>query len=517
MASNELRSRRSIYHHLPDVLAVVFSLAAIFAAWLVTREIYEAVPHLEDEIAYVWQAKVLAAGHFAIPSPDHPKSFLVPFVIDYNGLRFGKYPLGWPLVLAVGERLNLRAWVNPLLAGLGVWLTYRLGKRLFSPLVGLLASGLMLSSPFFFLNSGSLLSHPLGLVLSIAFALFWVRAFGASPDQKCWLPTLGAALSLGALFLTRPYTAVAVGLPFGLHGLWLLLRGNADQRRRLLILGSVVAVFPLLHLLWQYAVTGDPLLNPYTLWWPYDKVGFGPGHGHAEMGHTLRKAYVNTRHSLEVGAVDLFGWLRYSWIFLPFGLWAARRNRDALQVGSIFPSIVVIYMAYWVGSWLFGPRYFYESLHTLTLFSAAGIAWLAGWPLQKDQPLRRRAGWRSLRPLLITLAVGVLVAVNLTVYLPMRLDGMRNLYGISLSDQATFTAPDVQQLAPALVIVQTPRWMEYGSLLDLEDPFLTSDFIFAWSISAEVDSSLGLDFPGRTLYYYDPTRPFYLFTAPIQP
>ena len=143
-----------------DRIALVLSLLAVVAAFLVADRIFENIAHLEDEIAYLWQAQAIAHGDLTLPSPPHPHSFLVPFVVDYKGLRFGKYPLGWPVLLGVGVRLGVRNLVNPLLAGLGVWLTYRLGKKIFGETVGLLAAGLTLTSPFFLVNSGSLLSHP---------------------------------------------------------------------------------------------------------------------------------------------------------------------------------------------------------------------------------------------------------------------------------------------------------------------------------------------------------------------
>jgi 4-amino-4-deoxy-L-arabinose transferase-like glycosyltransferase len=136
----------------PDRIALLLSLLAILVTYLVTDRIFEGIPHLEDEVAYVWQAEAIAGGKIAVPSPPQPKSFLVPFVVDYDGLRFGKYPPGWPLVLAIGVKLGLRFLVNPLLAGLGVWLTYLLGKRVFGEVVGLLAAGLTLTSPFFLIN-----------------------------------------------------------------------------------------------------------------------------------------------------------------------------------------------------------------------------------------------------------------------------------------------------------------------------------------------------------------------------
>ncbi len=37
-------------------------------------------------------------------------------VVDANGYRFGKYPLGFPVVLALGETFKIRWLVNPILA-----------------------------------------------------------------------------------------------------------------------------------------------------------------------------------------------------------------------------------------------------------------------------------------------------------------------------------------------------------------------------------------------------------------
>ena len=160
-----------------DRIALFLSLLAVMVTYAIHVRVFEGMAHLEDEMAYVWQAQVIAKGQLTVSSPPSPKSFLFPFVVDYHGQRFGKYPLGWPAVLALGERLGNRGLVNPLLAGFGVWLTYLLAKKLFGETVAILAAGLTLTSPFFLMNSASLLSHPLGLVLSAAFVLGWVDAF----------------------------------------------------------------------------------------------------------------------------------------------------------------------------------------------------------------------------------------------------------------------------------------------------------------------------------------------------
>ena len=505
--------------HRADIFALILSVVGFIASAVITQRVFEGIPHIEDEVAYVWQARLLDEGHLTIPSPQDSRSFLVPFVVDYQGERFGKYPPGWPAMLAIAIPLGLRSWINPFLAGLGVWLTYLLGKKIFSETVGLLAAGLTVCSAFFLMSSGSLLSHPFGLVLSAVFCLGWLESFWRVGDPAgthknlhfIWIYTLVAALALGLLILTRPFTAMAVALPFGVHGLYVLIRSDQRTRVRLVVFGLIAVLFVGLYLLWQYSLTGNALLNPYTLWWPYDQIGFGPGHGRGTEGHTLHLAWINMRNSLQMGSYDLFGWLGYSWIFLPFGLWASRRNPRGLLAGSVAVSLVLVYAAYWIGSTLFGPRYYYEALFSVTLFSAAGIAWLAGWPTNLGDRVVRYPNWRKLRPLLVTFIVGVLVGINLTLYLPNRLGGMYGLYGIEKADQAPFLTPATQSLAPALVIVHSLRWMEYGALLDLENPQLTTPIIFAWSISPGADSQLEKDVPDRTVYHYYPGLPFELY------
>ena len=525
MNSNHPSLSQYARSHRADFFALLLAIAGFITSALVTQRTFEGIPHIEDEIAYVWQAKALNDGHLTIPSPPNPKSFLVPFVVDYQGERFGKYPPGWPALLALAIRLDIRPWVNPLLAGLGVWLTYLLGKKICGQWVGLLAAGLTVTSPFFLMNSGSLLSHPFGLVLSAFFALGWLESFwlpksgeiadnSQKPKGHWWYPIL-SSLALGGLILTRPYTALAIALPFGIHGLYLLIRGNAQTRLRLMVFGLISLFFVGLYLLWQYSLTGNALLNPYTLWWPYDQIGFGPGHGRGEAGNTLSLAWLNLRNSLNAGSFDLFGWGGYSWVFLPFGLWAARRNPKGWLVGCVAVSLVLVYMAYWIGATLFGPRYYYEGLYSVTLFSAAGIAWLAGWPSKIGDIYVRYSDWRKVRPLLVTFVLGLLVGINLMLYLPIRLEGMFGLYNIEKADQQPFLSQSTQALAPALVIVHSGRWMEYGALLDLENPELTSPFIFAWSISTKTDAILGTDFPNRRVYHYYPEQPFQLYPGPL--
>jgi hypothetical protein len=498
---------------LIDRIAVFLSLISILAAALIAGLVFENMAHLEDEFAYVWQAEVIAHGDLTIPSPEYASSFLVPFVVDFQGERFGKYPLGWPVMLSLGSRFDVRDWVNPILTGIAVWLNYLLGKRLFSKKIGLLSAGLLLSSPLFLIHAGSLLSHMWSLVLTTSFTLFWFDIFNGNDKSGYLIKVITAGFCLGVLGLTRPLTMVAIAIPFGIHGILLIIKGDKQQRGKVFLLGGIAFCLIGLNFIWQYALTGSYTTNPYTLWWPYDKVGFGPGYGVTDQGHTIIQGWRNTKHSLRAGLGDLFGWGRFSWIFLPFGLIAARKARSTPVFVGLFLSLVGLYMAYWVGSWLYGPRYYFEALSGLTILTAVGIFWIAG--CQHNQKEDKNL-WRRIQRRFIVVVTLILVFTNIYFYVPVRMQGLKGLYTIERSDLSLFESAESESLTPALIIVHAKQWMSYGSLLELESPDLESPFIFAWSIGPITDLNLKNYYSSdRDVYHYYPDlEPNELFTTP---
>ncbi len=490
-----------------DKIALALSLLTVIVTGWISLHIFEGIAHLEDEFAYIWQAQVMARGELTTPTPPDGKSFLVPFVIDHAGQRFGKYPLGWPAMLSLGERIGLRGLVNPLLAGLAVWLTYRLGQKTLGATVGLIAAGLTLTSPFFLMNAGALLSHVWGLALTIGFALAWLDATGEADSLPGWLPTITAAVTLGVLALSRPFTALGVALPFGIHGVILLLQGTRIQRQRIITIGMLAGLVSSLHLLWQYQVTGNPFTNPYTLWWAYDRVGFGPGYGVTAGGHSLKLAQYNLAFSLKAGVSDLFGWPRLSWLFLPFGFAALKKNRAWLPI-SIFFVLLVFYLGYWIGAWVLGPRYYFEGLISLTLLSAAGIGWLVGWPTMKASGAPQNLPVsKKIRPWGVTALVLLLAAGNLIFYTPQRIGAMKGLFGTSRTQLDVFLKAAEVCHTPALIVVDTEDWRAYAGLLELAHPMLDSDFIFIWQRGPRSTQTVIAAFPERQAYLYLPGEP----------
>jgi len=506
------RSGSIVKRNLPDFLAILLAIIGFIVTARVSDDIFESIPHIEDEFAILWQAEVMVNGEITMESPRDPKAFLVPFVVDYEGQRFGKYLPGWPAALSLGARFDLHWLINPLFAALSIWLVYRIGSTIINPWVGLVSAGLMLSSPMFLMLSGTLMSHNFSLFLTATFSLAWLKLFPLRSRHEYGgkrhegLLIVLAGLSMGLLVITRPLTALGVSIPFILHALYLLVRGDHGMRRHLVGICAVVILLAGLLPIWQAALTGDARINPYTLWWSYDRVGFGPGIGVTENGHSLAIALDNASFSLRAGQHDLFGWPYISWLFLPFGLLALRRNRDGLLLFGIFPGLVLVYAAYWIGSWLFGPRYYYEALPALAVTSAAGAAWIGGFLAETPS-----ARWR--RPLTVGV-LAVLMLGNVVFYLPGRVGGMRGLYNIS-SDPIAFIKQ--QELEEALVIVHSEHWMEYANLLLLAPPFSDSDLLISWSRGETKDAELEAHYEDYKVFHFYADDPRKLYSTPRSP
>lgn len=189
---------------------LVFLAAAAPAAWVWNQG--QLIP---DEGTYAFQARQILTGRLSSLSPltvlpDTPaarKSVGFIHTIHHNGRWFGKYPPGWPLVLAAGQALQIDWLVNVLLAALLIAVTGKLAGDLATPMAGWLAALLMASSPYFWFTVMGRMSHVTsGLLLAAAawLALRGVRA-------RALAPLAGAFACVGAATMVRPYTAAVMG------------------------------------------------------------------------------------------------------------------------------------------------------------------------------------------------------------------------------------------------------------------------------------------------------------------
>lgn len=293
---------------------------------------------------------------------------------------------------------------------------------------------------------------------------------------------------LGCAFAIRPFTAVAVAVPAGLYAVWWLVCRREWRRMWLMGLGFVplALLVPVFNAIW----TGDPLLSPYVLFWPYDRLGFGPGHGPLEGGNTVWAGLGSAIFSVGHLANHLHGWpaLNLTFVVLLF-LFRPRRFGDVFLV-CIALSLLLAYVLYWTNGDVFGPRYTYESASALFVLSAAGIVRVARW-------LRGRADWLR-RAFYIALAL--LVGANLLVYLPAQLRKYRGLYGITGKPKEILQQAELHN---ALVIVRDERgWKDYAVAFSMNAPTLDGDVVYASECPSRTDTLLAR-FADRNVYYFD--------------
>jgi len=171
--------------------------------------VLERIPHVQDSIGYLFQAKTFAIGRLSAPLPPVPESFAHESLLMRNGAWFSTFPPGYPLLLALGVLAGAPWLVSPVAASLTLLLLFWLGRTLYGGATSLLAVALLLSSPFFLFISGSMMSHATGLLLTTLGLLLVARSVSS---EATWLPLL-AGVCLGWLTSSRQLTGLAVTAP----------------------------------------------------------------------------------------------------------------------------------------------------------------------------------------------------------------------------------------------------------------------------------------------------------------
>ncbi len=248
--------------------AVLIAFFTFAAAAVISRTFFERLPHLEDEFAYLYQAKIFAGGHAWVPRDEPVKVFWQPFVIQPTASpdgvlkRFGKYTPGWPLLLSIGVLAGQPWVINAFLAMLTVALVYRMGSEIFGEPVGLVSALLLAISPMALLLNATLMSHISAMFMAALFAYAYWRVTRHGKRRYVWAAVGG--LALGWIIATRPLTAIAIAAPVALHALSRLIdvvpQGSKLGRYSDFIPPLAVVV----GILFGWLVTGE-LISPLTI------------------------------------------------------------------------------------------------------------------------------------------------------------------------------------------------------------------------------------------------------------
>lgn len=252
----------------PVILGSVLNLFAL-----------DGVPHFSDSLTYQMQGRMLYAGQMTMEKPAHPELFIhsLFFVTDgqhfdaakshivYEGTKFfGKYPIGWPAVLGLFDKVGIGFMANAVLAGLGALLTFGLAKQVTSQRVAIIAALLFAFSPWAWFNGSHFASHVASMVAVNGFLFFFLKVLSAS-SKPAYGAALGAGLCLGAALLVRPFDAAMFALPAVLVSFALLLR----EPKKWITHGAIISLATGVGIglyLWSNAMTtGKATLSPYTL------------------------------------------------------------------------------------------------------------------------------------------------------------------------------------------------------------------------------------------------------------
>lgn len=473
-------------------------LAVVFTGWIAAGAL-NGMPHLQDSVAYVFQARIFALGQFSVPAPAHPAFFTQQFVLTHGGRWFTKYPPGWPLTLAAGVRFGFPWLVNPLLSGGVVVLTYAIGRRWYPHFTALFAAVLLLLSPLFLFLGGSLMSHT-STTLYVLAAIYLVLRARETSDRALQVVFMGGAgLAAGMAGITRELDAVVFLAPFVV----LLWRRWAW----IPVLATGVLLPVILMLMYNWSITGAPLMAPDALVHPSPEIGFGLRTEPYRFTFTVALGLWDLGYDLSALQNHLLGWpYGFALAFPIMLLLLGRANRWDALIAASSCLLAASYIAYWSPNVnvVYGPRYYEILAPWLCLLTARGITALVAW-------LRRvRLAWFYPMPtpaaaLLPATLLLLFVVHDLVVYLPAQLRQAHGLNGVTPVAQRV-VEPRVGARR-ALVFVASPRgeWQPYGAVFWKNSPLLDNQIVYARDLGSG-DRVLRRAMPGRRDYLLHGTR-----------
>ncbi|MBI2301614.1 MAG: hypothetical protein HYU66_22150 [Armatimonadetes bacterium] len=419
MRAAESRWRRALERD-ERLAALLVGLCAVVAAGLLAYRCIGPLPHVEDEIAYLYQAKTIMAGGFRQAAPPVPGAFDASFAWvfpDDGGWSYGIFPPGWPLLLAGGVALGCAWLVGPVLCGVALALLWRLVRAADGPATAGWCALLLHTSPFFLLQGASFFAHTATLVWILlamggAVRLARLRPLlppgegggegdpgGPAADPHPVALPGGEGVGGGSGYRDALLTGLGVGMCLATRYVEGLLLGVALAgylaSRRVVWRSWVVALLAVLPglglaLADNQAKTGSPFRTPVERWYtlhvgaPVNRPGFGPDRGvewdhHLGPGHSLWEGLWNTNaNAYELQRYGLGcagGSLLLALLFVVYGRKSAE---DRLQLGYAL-LIVGIYVAYWYHGIAFGPRFLHPLLVPLCLFTVKGARLACDW------------------------------------------------------------------------------------------------------------------------------------------
>ncbi|MBS1788228.1 MAG: glycosyltransferase family 39 protein [Acidobacteria bacterium] len=475
-----------------DRFAVTAAVGATVLAVLLSVFSYQRHPHLGDEIAYLYQARYLATGQLTMPTPAALEAFDLD-LFDHDATRWWcSPPVGWPLVLAIGVLLKADWLVNPVLAGVCVWLAFVLVKELYDRRTARLTALLLALSPWHVLIGMSYMTHTASLAFGLlaALAAVWAR----KNESLLWALASGAATGMVGMIRPLEGTVVAavIGVPLGLS--FLGMGGKRVKFASLLAWAFGCGVIGAGILYYNFALTGSPTKFPIMVW--ADKymgvnsnaMGFGPDRGNGwpidpYPGHSPLEGVINSNLNITAINTELFGWSIGSLILIALFCVSLKLRSGDWLMAALIAGIFTAHFFYWFsGGPDFAARYWYLMIVPCVVLSVRGLQVL----IHRLTHETRQPHLHRTRVLVGVFALSMMALVSFT---PWR--------AIDKYHHYLRMRPDVRQLAKeynfgkSLVLIRGEQFPDFASAaiynpIDLQ----AAEPVYAWdqnpSLQAEV-------------------------------
>lgn len=458
----------------------------------VSRGVLEGLAHTPDEVAYMLQAKWLVANKLYQAAPPIQEYLAVPFTFFRDQKWFSMYPIGWPLVLAVGQAIGLPWIVSPICGALYVLLLFLIAQELYGKLVGLAAALLGALSPMAILMSSSYLSHGFAALMIALF--LWLFLVGRRRGSLPILCLSGA--SLGFAFGIRPATAVAIACPFAALLLSELLKSKEKSvtLRYLLafIMGGFLGSLP--ALISNHLITGSAFSFAYS---------YGAGRSFSLQYSPSALMYLDATLASVLPTIFGWGWRILSgWPILSLSLAFAcvpfllRRPRAfELLFAAMFIALPLSFLT-WDAHGLhgYGPRFYFEAFLGIYLLTAQGFFLLGGVDATRSRP-RLRWG-RNVAIVAGSLLIGLVVTTAVTL-----LPRMRLYKGYNWVNGELEAIIGGGRLHRGLILFPDDNWFSWGAASSLLQADLQADLAFA--VSRPDNSKLLAFYPNRRIFMWE--------------
>ena len=475
-----------------------FALLAALWVFLATAALslfsYERHPHVPDEVTYLYHARYLSTGDLEMPPPPVTEGFDLDLMTYEDDRWYSPVPPGWPAVLGVGARVGLPWLVNPLLAAVGIILSYLLVLSLYDQRTARLSILLLALSPWYLFLGMSFMTH----TASFAFAVGAALAVSRGRSRPSIVAAISGGLCLGIVGLIRPLEAVAVGSVLGLWLLWPV----GGRVRLSLPLGFALAAVATAALVLPYNrhLTGSATRFPIMAYTDQaygpgtNALGFGPDRGLGWTGldpfpgHGLPDVAVNTALNSSAVNVELFGWSIGSLLLIAVWIASMRLRRPDVVLLGCVAAVVGLHTFYWFsGGPDFGARYWFLVIFPCVVLTARAI-------LSADVGPRHGA-----RVLTGALALSLMALIS---FIPWRaIDKYHGYRGMRPGALAVASDAPTET---ALFLVRGRRHPDYASAAIYNPLDLRAETtIFAWDRDPQVRRELLEAYSDRPVYYLD--------------